>query len=204
MKYKKLIKENKLIIKLLPQQIKDKINNLENIKSVSSPLRRTVLDDQVCEMIQKHLLVLTPNQPVGKGGPKEAVNHPSHYGGAENPYEAIKVIEAWDLNFNLGNTVKYISRAGKKDAVLQELKKSAWYLQREIDNLEKKNAEYAEMEKLFGCPLSVAFGIEKVDINVGKLSMLFSMADPSVQDAIKMHKESFDKLIKLDIIKRTK
>lgn len=41
---------------------------------------------------------------------KEMVNHPQHYGGASNPYEAIKVIDAWDLDFCLGNTVKYISR----------------------------------------------------------------------------------------------
>lgn len=67
----------------------------------------------------------------------EAVNHPAHYGGEDNPYEAIKVIEAWGLNFNLGNTVKYVSRAGKKDALLQDLKKAAWYLQREITNLER-------------------------------------------------------------------
>lgn len=68
---------------------------------------------------------------------KEAVNHPAHYGGADNPYEAIKVIEAWELGFNLGNTVKYISRAGKKDALVQDLKKAAWYLQREIENAER-------------------------------------------------------------------
>lgn len=70
---------------------------------------------------------------------KEMVNNPDHYGGADNPYEAIKVIEAWDLDFHLGNTVKYISRAGKKetDKELQDLKKAAWYLQRRIDNLEK-------------------------------------------------------------------
>jgi len=68
----------------------------------------------------------------------EAVDHPAHYGGADNPYEAIKVIEAWELGFCLGNTVKYIARAGKKDATLQELKKAAWYLQREITNLTEK------------------------------------------------------------------
>jgi hypothetical protein len=62
----------------------------------------------------------------------EAVNHPAHYGGADNVYEAIKVIEAWGLGFCLGNTIKYISRAGKKGDVLQDLKKAAWYLQREI------------------------------------------------------------------------
>lgn len=66
---------------------------------------------------------------------KEAVDHPSHYGGKDNPYEAIKVIEAWNLGFNLGNTVKYISRAGKKDALVQDLEKAKWYLEREIANL---------------------------------------------------------------------
>ena len=45
---------------------------------------------------------------------QEQVNHPSHYGGKDNPYEAIKVIDAWNLDFCLGNVVKYISRAGKK------------------------------------------------------------------------------------------
>jgi hypothetical protein len=69
----------------------------------------------------------------------EAVNHPPHYGGADNPYEAIKVIEAWGLGFNLGNTVKYISRAGKKGAALEDLKKARWYLDREIQNMEKAN-----------------------------------------------------------------
>lgn len=69
---------------------------------------------------------------------KEMVNHPQHYGGEENVYEAIKVIESWDLDFHLGNTVKYISRAGKKgtDKELQDLKKALWYLERKIKNLE--------------------------------------------------------------------
>lgn len=69
---------------------------------------------------------------------KEMVNHPSHYGGESNVYEAIKVIESWDLDFHLGNTVKYISRAGKKgtDKELQDLKKALWYLERKIENLE--------------------------------------------------------------------
>lgn len=67
---------------------------------------------------------------------KEAVNHPAHYGGANNPYEAIKVIEAWNLNFCLGNTVKYIGRADHKGNKLEDLKKAAWYLAHEIANLE--------------------------------------------------------------------
>lgn len=64
------------------------------------------------------------------------INHPAHYGGSENTYEAIKVIEAWHLGFNLGNVVKYISRAGKKGNKLEDLKKAQWYLQREIEKLE--------------------------------------------------------------------
>ena len=69
----------------------------------------------------------------------EQVNHPQHYGGKNNEYEAIKVIDAWDLSFSLGNTVKYISRAGKKnkEKELEDLKKAMWYLQHHVDNLEK-------------------------------------------------------------------
>ena len=69
---------------------------------------------------------------------KEMVNHPNHYGGRNNPYEAIKVIEAWDLGFNLGNAVKYISRADKKGNKLQDLEKSSWYINREINKLKNK------------------------------------------------------------------
>lgn len=69
---------------------------------------------------------------------KEQVDHPQHYGGKDDPYEAIKVIEAWGLGFHLGNTIKYIARAGKKDETLQELKKAKWYLDRKISQLEKQ------------------------------------------------------------------
>lgn len=71
------------------------------------------------------------------GNLKDMVNHPSHY--THGKYEAIDVIEDWKLNFNLGNTVKYIARAGYKDNIIQELNKSLWYLQREINRLEKEN-----------------------------------------------------------------
>ena len=64
------------------------------------------------------------------------MDHPSHYGGADNPYEAIKVIEAWKLGFNLGNSVKYISRHEHKGTALEDLKKARWYLDREIQRLE--------------------------------------------------------------------
>ena len=62
---------------------------------------------------------------------KEMVNHPGHYGGEGDPYGAIKVICAWDLGFCLGNAVKYISRAGKKDPAKEseDIRKAIWYLQ---------------------------------------------------------------------------
>lgn len=62
---------------------------------------------------------------------QSTVDHPAHYGG-ENPYEAIKVIDAWRLGFALGNAVKYIARAGKKGDVIEDLKKARWYLDHEI------------------------------------------------------------------------
>ena len=64
---------------------------------------------------------------------KESVNHPKHYQ-SKTGLEAIDVIEAFDLNFNLGNVIKYILRCGKKDAEIQELEKAKWYLEREIAN----------------------------------------------------------------------
>ena len=68
---------------------------------------------------------------------QEQVNHPSHYGGKDNPYEAIKVIDAWNLDFCLGNVVKYISRAGKKgnNSKEQDLKKALWYLEHELESM---------------------------------------------------------------------
>jgi hypothetical protein len=65
---------------------------------------------------------------------KEKVDHPDHYGGDNNPYEAIKIIEAWGLDFHLGNVVKYISRAGKKsENVLEDMQKAKWYLDRWLE-----------------------------------------------------------------------
>lgn len=97
-----------------------------------------------------------PDAPAVVDRRPEAVDHPPHYGGADNPYEAIKVIEAWKLDFCLGNTVKYISRAGQKPlepglpgvlgdeeerraaATLQDLRKAQWYLTRRIQQLQKE------------------------------------------------------------------
>jgi hypothetical protein len=62
---------------------------------------------------------------------KEQVNHPEHY--SANGIEAIDVIDAYKLNFYLGNAVKYILRAEKKGNKKIDLEKAVWYLNREID-----------------------------------------------------------------------
>ena len=82
---------------------------------------------------QVHMVV------VGGGGKKEAVNHPAHYGG-DVPHEVYKCLAAWGLisNAYLWNTVKYISRAGRKGPnIIEDLKKARWYLDREIERLER-------------------------------------------------------------------
>lgn len=65
------------------------------------------------------------------------VDHPEHYG--NGLYETINVIEAWNLDFHLGNAIKYISRAGKKDKskTIEDLEKAIWYLNRKIEQLRK-------------------------------------------------------------------
>lgn len=67
----------------------------------------------------------------------DAVNRPAHY--TDGGIETIDFIEAKQLGYNLGNAIKYISRAGKKGNRLQDLEKAQWYLTREIDNEALKN-----------------------------------------------------------------
>lgn len=60
----------------------------------------------------------------------DAVNHPKHYTSHPSGIEAIQVTE--HMGFNLGNAMKYIWRADLKNDALEDLRKAAWYLDREI------------------------------------------------------------------------
>ena len=66
---------------------------------------------------------------------KEMVDHPSHY---NQGIETIEYIESWSMNFNTGNVIKYVTRAGYKNDQLEDLKKAMWYLDREIQRIENK------------------------------------------------------------------
>ena len=78
-----------------------------------------------------------PDEPKCKAALHEEkpdlVNHPPHYKG--NKFECIDIIEDFKLNFNLGNSIKYILRSDKKGANVTDLRKAMWYLSREIKNL---------------------------------------------------------------------
>lgn len=66
----------------------------------------------------------------------DAVNHPSHY--TDGGIETIDFIEAKKLPYHLGNAIKYVSRAGKKDQnkTIEDLQKAVWYIERYIKLLE--------------------------------------------------------------------
>ena len=65
------------------------------------------------------------------------LSRPAHYGGGNNPFEAIKIIHHYNLNFNLGNIIKYTLRCGKKDEAIKELEKIKQYADFEIQRLNK-------------------------------------------------------------------
>ena len=67
----------------------------------------------------------------------DMVNHPSHYN--VKGFEVIDIIDAFNLNFNMGNALKYLLRADRKGNKQQDLQKAIWYLQREIQQSEKQN-----------------------------------------------------------------
>lgn len=69
----------------------------------------------------------------------DTVNNPSHYTEGRE-YEPIDVIQDWDLDFLLGNALKYISRAGRKNSETEDLRKAVFYLSRRITELEEAKA----------------------------------------------------------------
>ena len=69
----------------------------------------------------------------------DAIKHPKHYCEGRD-FEPKDVIRNWGLNFNIGSAVKYLSRAGRKDDIVQDLKKAQEFIQFEIDAIEAERA----------------------------------------------------------------
>lgn len=81
----------------------------------------------------KVIAVSTSSKPLRSKA--DMVNHPPHY--KAGGIETIDFIEAKNLGYNLGNVVKYVSRADLKGNKLEDLQKAKWYLDRAISNLSK-------------------------------------------------------------------
>lgn len=101
-------------------------------KLASKPIRIKLIEDPFKKEVNRVTKVL---DTVGVSYTVDVVNHPPHYkvGGIE----VIDFIESKGLTYNLGNVVKYVSRADHKGNKLEDLKKAQWYLNREVANLEK-------------------------------------------------------------------
>lgn len=100
-----------------------------NVKDIDEQIDRKEVKEKVLDEVKEESV---ENDPV---------NHPSHY--TDTNIEVIDYIEDKGFNFALGNAVKYISRAGKKDKnkTIQDLEKAEWYLNREIERLKKLQTE---------------------------------------------------------------
>lgn len=112
--------------------INDFVEKLPTIEEI----RKNLSIDKFKEAVEKSPTI----EEIRKKDQKEMVNHPSHYGG-DTTYECIKVLKAWNtpeefVGFCKDNAIKYLCRSGKKDEVLQEYKKAAWYINTLIKYLE--------------------------------------------------------------------
>ncbi len=90
----------------------------------------------LCESCKAGIMCTCDSKKPEKITKKESVNHPEHY--LKNTgHEVIDVIRAWKLNFEIGNAIKYIARAGKKDPnkEIEDLEKAMCYIEMQIKSI---------------------------------------------------------------------
>lgn len=76
----------------------------------------------------------------------DMVNHPKHYTSHPSGVEVIQITE--HMNFCLGNAIKYILRSDLKGKQIEDLKKAVWYINREIDRLERSEIGQTDVIKV--------------------------------------------------------
>ena len=103
---------------------KDILNKYTIIESIKNEV------DRIVELFNKKSELTSISSNVSS-----TLSRPAHYGGEDNPFEAIKIIHHYNLNFNLGNIIKYTLRCGKKDEAIKELEKIKQYADFEIQRL---------------------------------------------------------------------
>lgn len=122
--YNQLITDTAFFIDDNQSSVFESLKDLEENGREEEPLLTKSFDDS----IECHLYI---------SGEDDLIGSPSHYTSGRK-YEPRKVIEDWDLDWNLGNTVKYISRAGRKDNKVQDLEKAKQYLEWAIEEAKKE------------------------------------------------------------------
>jgi hypothetical protein len=132
---------------------------------------------------------------------RETINHPEHYGGKDNPYEAIKVIEAHNLNFNTGNAVKYILRAGKKGDKKEDIKKAIWYLKREagiVDEPECSSPNIMDLLKFTEWTLEIDSPFRKIIQYPKVIGFYYASTDEkyTIAELFELWQEKYKKTIK--------
>jgi predicted transcriptional regulator len=110
---------------LAKRQAKSNLSSVPRKRGKPIKNLRSRLDRSITELTNK----------LNKARIVDSVNHPPHY--KAGGIETIDFIEAKSLNYNLGNVIKYITRADLKGNKLEDLKKAQWYLNREVQTMEK-------------------------------------------------------------------
>lgn len=115
-----------------------KRHNLDKALEMSKPLTKSSIKEEVMSLSvadRIRLLRDTDRLRLMNSPNSDNVNHPPHY--TVGGIETIDFIEAKSLGYNLGNVIKYVTRADYKGNKLEDLKKALWYLNREVSKLSK-------------------------------------------------------------------
>lgn len=102
--------------------------------------KRCIEADNLVKNEQTRCMYRNDRQLIAASDRNAVISHPSHYVDGRK-YEPKDVIRDWNLNFNLGSAVKYISRAGRKDDIIQDLKKAKQFIDFEIEALEEQKEQ---------------------------------------------------------------
>ena len=123
----KLDGENNKVFEAGKLELRGKVSFIEATKPVIKEAIEKMANDDT---------VIYEGQPCMSMRDNDPVNHPSHY--TDGKVEVIEYIEDKNFGYHLGNAVKYISRAGKKDPskTKQDLAKAIWYINRYMNSLD--------------------------------------------------------------------
>lgn len=118
--------------------IKNKLKTSGRLPTIPAvPLTTITTDESFKALLEKVRIkptdkVMQYTKPLTISATPDSINHPAHY--TAGGIETIDFIEAKKLNYNLGNVIKYLTRADYKGNKLEDLRKAQWYLTREINS----------------------------------------------------------------------